>query len=329
MSIKMRPYDPECDFLRIRDFLSESYARVGRPLNWRIERWNYARYFVAPMLGTYGEPVPRTEDSLRAIAQWETLMVVWETAVGEIVGVVNIEHPHVDHRDYGEMFLQRHPDYGQLLPEMLDFGEQRLLNPATGMVHIYVYESDAALQALLRRRSYRHLAEHIGYDSVLTIGDLPAPDLPQEFTLRSMADVNDIERRREVFGRSFNHPDPADWPSAFSYEELQRAPDYRPDLDLAIVAPDGRFAACCITWYDGRNRLGILEPVGTIPDFRGMGLGREVVMAGVRRAASLGAQTVQVGSGQRFYEALGFVKTYAASRWEKQVAEPTGQGREL
>lgn len=40
-----------------------------------------------------------------------------------------------------------------------------------------------------------------------------------------MADRNDIELRREVFGRAFNHPDPRDWPSAFAYEELQRVAD--------------------------------------------------------------------------------------------------------
>jgi len=58
------------------------------------------------------------------------------------------------------------------------------------------------------------------------------------------------------------------------------------------VAPDDRFASCCIVWYDEMNRTGTLEPVATHPDFRRMGLGGEVVLEAVRRAAALGAEKV-------------------------------------
>jgi predicted N-acetyltransferase YhbS len=133
-----------------------------------------------------------------------------------------------------------------------------------------------------------------------------------------MAQENNIELRREVFGRAFNHPHPVDWPSAFSYQELQRAPDYRKDLDLYVVSPEVGYVAFCIVWYDEVNGLGILEPVGTHPDYRGLGLGREVVLEGIRRAAALGATRVCVGSGQRFYEAIGFQKKYVSYRWTKK-----------
>ena len=55
-------------------------------------------------------------------------------------------------------------------------------------------------------------------------------------------------RRDYETGHDFNHPDPADWPSAFAYRELQKAPDYRADQDLFIVDPDGRYAAGCISF---------------------------------------------------------------------------------
>lgn len=125
--------------------------------------------------------------------------------------------------------------------------------------------------------------------------------------------------RREIFGRAFNHTDPAEWPSAFAYQELQRAPDYRRDLDLSVVSPDGMYVACCVVWLDARNRMAVLEPVGTHPDFRGRGLGREVVLEGIRRAAALGAERVWVGSGQPFYQAIGFRKALTAYRWTKEL----------
>jgi predicted N-acetyltransferase YhbS len=218
----------------------------------------------------------------------------------------------------GDVFFQQHPRYTHLLAEMLDYAEACLTDKDKGTLTIHIYEHDAPLTQLAERRGYQKIAEWREDDSEYVIGQLPALNLPRGFVLKSMADERNVELRREVFGRSFNHTDPAEWPSAFAYEELQRAPDYREDLDLYIVAPDGQYVSCCIVWYDAHNRLGILEPVGTIPDYRRLGLAREVVMEGIRRAAALGATKVSVGSGQEFYEAVGFYKKYATYVWKKQ-----------
>ena len=149
-------------------------------------------------------------------------------------------------------------------------------------------------------------------------GELPEHALPEGHRLQSMADENDLERRRKAFGLGFNHPDPRDWPSLLSYQELQKAPDYRQDLDLYVVAPDGQFAAFCIIWWDERNRTAMLEPVGTVPEHRRRGLARAVVLEAIRRAAALGAREVFVGSDQAFYLSLGFKLQYAGHHWEKK-----------
>ena len=316
--VRLRKYRPKQDFLRIRDFLSNTYRAFGEPLNWRIERWNYARYFVAPMLGAYGQKEPTREGSLKAIRSWEDTIGVWESEDDEIVGVVNIEHPDPEHPGYGEAFFQRHPRYTFILDEMLDYAEATLVNRKTNTLYIYIYDHDEPFQALLQRRGYEKDVEDPGHDSEFVIESLPEPSLPEGYVLQAMAQENDIELRREVFGRAFNHSDPSEWPSAFSYEELQKAPDYRKDLDLHIVGPDGKYVSCCIVWYDQQNRLGILEPVGTHPNSRGRGLGREVVLEGIRRVAALGAEKVCVGSGQRFYEAIGFKRKYVSYRWTKR-----------
>ena len=57
------------------------------------------------------------------------------------------------------------------------------------------------------------------------------------------------------------------------------------------------YVSCCIVWYDEKNRMGILEPVGAHPDFRRKEFGREVVMAGIRRAAALGAENERWDDG--------------------------------
>ena len=96
-----------------------------------------------------------------------------------------------------------------------------------------------------------------------------------------MADTDDVEARRTVLGLAFGHADPAEWVTAETYRELQRAPDYRKHLDLYVVAPDGAFAACCIAWHDPVNRVGTFGPVGTHPPaprtwYRSCGSNRKV-----------------------------------------------------
>ena len=318
MKVTLRRYQPDLDFIRIRDFLVDTYGSFDKLLNWRIERWNYARYFVAPFLGTYGQKKPRLEDSLKAIRFWEDTVGVWENDDNEIVGVVNMEHPDLGHPGFGEAFLQRHPRYAFLLDEMLDYAEANLINRKTNTLFIYIYDYDDQLQTLVRQRDYEQDEGRVRWDSEFVIRDVPEQILPEGYVMQSMAQENNIELKREIFGRAFNHSDPAEWPSAFSYEELQKAPDYRKDLDLCIVGPDGTYVASCIAWYDSHNRMGIFEPVGTDPDSRGLGLGKAVVLEGIRRLAELGAKRVWVGSGQRFYEAIGFEKTCLSYRWTKK-----------
>jgi mycothiol synthase len=320
MRATRRKYVPERDFLRVRKFLIDTYAAFDAPVNWGIERWNYARYFVAPMLGAYGTETGVPEGSLEAIRLWEELVGLWEDGKGKIVGVAAIEHPVTWHPGFGEIFVQRHPNRLNLLDEMLAYGEDRFAHSERKQVHIFVYEDDAPLRAAVQERGYvlneeRH-ASHLEY----TIGDLPEPELAEGFSIVTMAEECDVEKRREIFGRSFDHEDPKEWPSAFAYRELMKAPDYRREQDLVVLAPDGTYAACCILWYDKANRVGHLEPMGTHPDYRKRGLARELLFEGLRRLKVLGATRMPMTGGfDPFYEAIGFRKLRTCHAWLKGV----------
>lgn len=324
MTVIQRPYTAD-DFVPVRDFLVETYPDFDTAPNWRIEHWNWCRYHVVPMFGNYQKPQPDIAAARQAIADWEALTTIWErlddAGRPTIVGVVTAEKPSP-----GLAFLQRRPSYDHLLPEMLDHAEARLVNPAQGTLRVFVYEHDQALRQLVVDRGYSRRDESLDHDTRFDLGgegEAPGPrlhpDLPVGYTIRSMADDHDLEARREITGRMFNHTDPLEWPSLFAQEELLRAPDYRPDLDLAVVTPDGQYVAHCIVWFDPTNRIGIFEPVGTHPDYRRRGLGRAVVMEGLRRAAALGAREVWVGSSQDFYRSIGFQDAYPSYCWEKKL----------
>ncbi|MHC4470585.1 MAG: GNAT family N-acetyltransferase [Planctomycetota bacterium] len=303
---RLRENRAQEDFLRIRDLLVEIYRPEGRPVTWDLCRWNYARHFVAP-LRSGGE----------GIRFWEDAVSVWEDDEGGIVGVVHTEEPW-----RGEAWLQRRPDWGSLLPEMVARAEETLSDPDTGRLTLHVHDHDAELLEVVRRRGYRKGRDVTLSDSEFVIAKLPERRLPEGYVIRSMADEPDIEPRRKVLGLSFNHPDPADWATASTYRELVRAPDYRPDLDLFVVGPDGEYVSCCIVWFDGHNRMAPFEPVGTRPEFRRKGVGREVVAAGIRRVAALGAERAVVGTDMHFYLAIGFRRRSVGHAFSRRV--PSG-----
>jgi predicted N-acetyltransferase YhbS len=309
----LRRYDDKRDFVRVRDFLVATHAMVDRPINWRLDRWNYARYFAIPMIGAYAKDPVSPEDSREAIQKWVDSIRLWENDEGEVVAVTALEYPWL-----GDVFFLRHPDF-DALEEMFEDAEQNLVHPEKRTLCVHIYEHDEQLKAMAHSRGYQKDPDRYEEDSELVIrGGPPRPGLPEGFTIQSMADENDLERRRKAFGRGFNHEDPKEWPSLYSYQELQGAPDYRKEQDLYVVAPDGEFVSFCILWWDEQNRIGILEPVGTVPEHRRKGLARAVVHEAVRRAAALGAEKVIVGAGLGFYMAIGFEKVHTSYVWVRE-----------
>ena len=309
----LRPYRPDPDFLAVRDLLAASYGRYGRPVNWGIERWNYSRYFVTPMLAG-----PDEAAIAQAIAAWEASVGLWAAPDGSVAGVVCTEHVVRWHPSAYDVFIQHVPDHDGLLDEMLAYAEKTFAQ-GDGAVRVLIADDDAPLQAAAQARGYREDPGHTEPDSVYaTPNAAPAPALPAGYRLRSMAEGGDLALRARGFGEGFNHPDPADWPCVASYASLLQAPDYHPDLDLYVVAPDGLYVSFCILWPCLSQRIAMLEPVGTHPQHRRRGLARTVVLEAIRRAAALGVEKVYVGSDQAFYRAVGFVPCGIRHAWVRQ-----------
>ena len=84
-------------------------------------------------------------------------------------------------------------------------------------------------------------------------------------------------------------------------------PNRRSELCLAVADEHGEFASHCTCWYDERTVYAYVEPVCTIPKYRGMGLGKAVVLEALRRCNVLGAKHAFVISDQPFYKKLGFM----------------------
>jgi ribosomal protein S18 acetylase RimI-like enzyme len=100
-----------------------------------------------------------------------------------------------------------------------------------------------------------------------------------------------------------------------------RDPEYRPDLDLVAVAPDGTLAGFCLCSIGreenarlGRDE-GWVDTLGTHPAYRKLGLGRALLLTGLRRLRASGIAVAVLGTGQgnpavALYESAGFRVAY-------------------
>jgi mycothiol synthase len=94
---------------------------------------------------------------------------------------------------------------------------------------------------------------------------------------------------------------------------IMHAPGYDRTLDLILVAPGDKLAAFCICGFDdAEKRIGYTDPIGTHPSYKGQGLGKAIVTAGLSILRERGAQKVRLGTSseniamQRLAESLGF-----------------------
>jgi ribosomal protein S18 acetylase RimI-like enzyme len=149
------------------------------------------------------------------------------------------------------------------------------------------------------RRWYEHHARALE-------DEVEAPTLPRGYAVRTVRGAVDLERRVAVHRAAF-HPSRV---VTKSYARLMRTWPYRPDLDHVVQAPDGSFAAFCLGWLDEDNRAGLLEPVGTHPGHRRLGLASAVCLATLRALRDRGARHAVVlsdggSAATPLYESIG------------------------
>jgi ribosomal protein S18 acetylase RimI-like enzyme len=155
-------------------------------------------------------------------------------------------------------------------------------------------------------------------------GALPAPVLPDGFTLRGCLGLEEVSARATAQFKAFESTAPfGRYLERFT--RFMRSPVYRAEQDIVAVAANGQVGAFCIVWTDLLNKVGLFEPVGTQPDFQRRGLGKAVMLEGMRRLQEGGMQRAIVSTGEDnlpaigLYEALSFQRAMTLGTYEKDV----------
>jgi len=194
-----------------------------------------------------------------------------------------------------------HPDHAaRLWPQILAWGTEHARAQAAGGGEpaswwVSAREDDVERIALLEANGFQRQAwKTVQYERDLS--DVPPPGaLPDGLSVRPLAGAAEIPAYVAAHRAAFNSTNMNDeW-----RQRILRVPGYRPDLDLVVAAPDGRVVAFAILWLgpESAGRCeGQFEPVGVHPDFQRRGLGRAILLEGMRRLRAAGATHALVGT---------------------------------
>jgi len=78
------------------------------------------------------------------------------------------------------------------------------------------------------------------------------------------------------------------------WRNMKRSPAGELAVETIVRTPTGEPAAAATGWFAGVGRCGLLEPVGTHPDHRGHGYGRDAVLGACAALVDRGASAVAV-----------------------------------
>ncbi len=202
-------------------------------------------------------------------------------------------------------FRERDAERGRPLPYSVEFRDDDHERRRLIITHGFTLDEQAHYVAL----------EH-------PLGEIaPIPEPPEGFTLRPLRGAEEAAACAELHRAAFN----SDAMTAEWRARVTRAPQYRPDLDLVIAAPDGTLAAYCLGWYDGVRRVAQVEPLGVHPRYQRLGLAHTLLLALLHRFRALGAECALVETdldrtaARRAYDAAGFRETGVIMRLEKMA----------
>lgn len=270
----------ECDYEALRTFLIELNKDDKFHINWNWARFEWM----------YAHPEFDNE-ATDAIGVW------WDG--DKIVGAAIYD------MYFGEGFCGVLRGYEKFYPEVLDYAYDKLKDDSG--IGIAICDDNEEEIRVAKQKGFEvdeqdETIMHISLENELFY------EMPSGIKLENFNPVKEAYRFQWILWQGFDHgTDKAEFENS---EEV--VPQIRPNLneELSIVAIDenGDSVAYCSLWYDEATDYAYVEPVCTIPSYRGRGVAKAVVYEALNRASKLGAKDAYVISDQEFYDRIGFEK---------------------
>jgi mycothiol synthase len=238
----------------------------------------------------------------------------------------------------GRLMLWVRPEArgSQLETTIIDWGADRLREVAgkhslPARLCIHIREDQAEWHALLRSLGFE--IDRYSYTMMRSLAEpIAAPHIPEGFVIREVAGEHEAQQWVEMFNQSFiDHPGSGPWEVEQVHHYLGE-PSYRPALNVVAVAPGGTFAGFCwATIYAEQNarsghQVGEIDVLGTRRGFRKLGLGRALLIEGLRRLKAAGMESARLGvlannptGALRLYESSGFERRHTWVRYGRDM----------
>jgi ribosomal protein S18 acetylase RimI-like enzyme len=299
MPIFSREYRREDDFQAVLSYLRDTYSQTASLHNWLP---------------------PRFENSGR---EMESGTHIWEACDGEKrPRILAVATPEAKLR----YFIQIHPDYSFLEDEILQWIEEYSVlqssEPGKLRLSVVALEGNPAREAALRKHGFVKGPVY----GILRLRDVDAPipgyRIPDGFKIRSVDPETDFKEIASSIRAVFGH---GDWFTKEVLEATSRASFYHEDLDLVAVDPDGKIASFCTFRLDSPSGITELEPMGTLPEYRGRGIAKALLCEGFKRLKKHDPTLLYIGGAadtqvaNRLYEVTGFTDKYDYFFWDKMM----------
>ena len=278
------------DYEAVCEFLIELNAHDTSHINWNWARFEWM----------YEHP-EFNKDLLESIGLW--------LEDGKVVGAAIYD------MYFGEGFCGVLPEYKSLYPEMLDYACTNLKDESGFSIAVCDNNTDEIDMALNKGFIKIEQTENIMELDLEREFDAA---LPEGFRFACPDPVEDIYELSWLFWQGFDHGEDK---AEFEKEEIttpRMRKHFNKELSVAACNNEGELVSICGLWYSPKTDYVYVEPVCTIPRYRGKGVAKAVIHEALNRAKGLGAKRAFVISDMDFYTGLGFRDKYHYSFYQKR-----------
>ncbi|MFO7167878.1 MAG: GNAT family N-acetyltransferase [Chloroflexota bacterium] len=255
---------------------------------------------------------------------------LWYDEAGRLVGYGELwAHEETADGD-GFLWFQVHPELrGEIERDMLAWADARLRELGRRMLRVAARDVEAQRAALLESLGFEPVRYFLRMVRPLD-EPIPEPVFPAGYTLRD--GDHDPQAWADLYNESFVDHFNFHAREAEHVRHWQSEPDYRPDLNLVAVAPDGTLAAfawCSINVQENERlgrRDGWIGLLGTRRGHRRIGLGRAMLLSGMQRLRAAGMERAALGvdaasptGATKLYESVGFRTEHSRTLYSRDV----------
>lgn len=237
----------------IASFLDAVTVQLGRPAVWDSTRWDV----------WWG--VEALDRRVRNPAHLNRSVRVWRDNEDVIVALAVHERP-------GNAFdVVVHPAWAGSAEVVIADAVGAWGEDGTARTQVVV--GDVHEEAL-RRLGFRPVETGVGMIHELATTPPRHVVLPPGYTVRDILHTGGRRARLVCMAQAFRGEDWVPKDAVYARADL---PGYRPELDLAVIAPHGLAVATCFGFVPGAGAPAVIEGVGTRPGSRGLGLATAAV----------------------------------------------------